>query len=307
MTDYSTLDGTAPLILIVDDTPANIQILAEALNGDYRIRFATSGAAALDLARAPDKPDLILLDVLMPGMDGYQICRLLQEDPATRNIPIIFVTAKTGVSDQSYGFSIGAVDYITKPFELAIVRSRVRTHVNLKRKTELLEQLASVDGLTGIPNRRRFDETLQREWRRAARHQSSLALLMIDVDHFKAFNDHYGHGAGDRCLQKVAGALMASLFRPGDFLARYGGEEFAILLPECAVEGARTVAERSSAKVEALGIPHAADSSGAGHVTVSVGCAALVPHSNKDPSALLDAADRWMYLAKQEGRNRIRG
>jgi diguanylate cyclase (GGDEF)-like protein len=300
------IDEPNPLVLIVDDTNTNIQILAQALLQDYRVKFATSGQVALQLASAPEKPDLILLDVMMPDMDGYEVCRRLQDNPSTRDIPIIFVTAKSDIQDQEYGFNIGAVDYIIKPFELPIVRARVRNHINLKRKTELLEKLALIDGLTSIANRRRFDEVLRVEWNRAMRNQASLSLLMIDVDHFKSFNDNYGHGAGDECLKRVASALKKSLFRAGDFVARYGGEEFAVVLPKCNADNARNVAERIRATVEALNILHRY-SGAADHITVSIGYAALVPTRNGDPQTLIETADRSLFLAKQGGRNRVTG
>jgi diguanylate cyclase (GGDEF)-like protein len=304
--DPIMIEEPNPLILIVDDTNTNIQILAQTLLQDYRVKFATSGQAALQLASGPEKPDLILLDVMMPEMDGYEVCRRLQDKPSTHNIPIIFVTAKSDIQDQEYGFNLGAVDYIIKPFEMPVVRARVRNHINLKRKTELLEKLALLDGLTNIPNRRRFDEVLRLEWKRAARNHASLSLLMIDVDHFKAFNDNYGHGAGDECLRRVAYSLNKALFRAGDVVARYGGEEFAVVLPKCNADNARNVAERIRATVETLNILHRyADA--ADHITVSIGYAALVPNQNGDPHALVEAADRSLFLAKQGGRNRVCG
>lgn len=304
MHDAAKTHEPNPLLLIVDDTPANIQVLAHALMGSYRVKFATNGPDALALASIDEKPDLILLDIMMPGMDGYEVCRRLRDHPGTQHIPVIFVTARNEVHDQEHGFHVGAVDYIGKPFELAIVRARVRTHVALKRRTELLERLAFLDGLTEIPNRRRLDEVLQIEWRRAMRNQSTLALLMLDVDHFKAFNDHYGHGAGDECLRKVAHTLQAMLLRSADFIARYGGEEFAVLLPECDDQGARRVAERLRASVEALGIPHAYAET-APQVTISVGYATQMPAQNGEPTGLTNAADQALYLSKQQGRNRV--
>lgn len=293
-----------PLILIVDDTPTNIQVLAHVLMESYRIKFATNGPDALALANAPEKPDLILLDIMMPGMDGYEVCRRLRDHEETRNIPVIFVTAKNEVYDQEHGFHVGAVDYIGKPFELPIVRARVRTHISLKRRTELLERLAFLDGLTEIPNRRRLDEVLQMEWQRAIRNQVALALLMVDIDHFKAFNDHYGHSAGDECLCRIAHTLRAALLRPGDFIARYGGEEFTVLLPECDDRGAGKVAERLRASVEALGILHEYSQTSP-RVTISVGYAVRVPAQNGEPALLLEAADQALYLSKQQGRNRV--
>jgi len=289
-------------ILIVDDAPANIQVLANALKGDYRIRVANSGARAIEVARAT-QPDLILLDVMMPELDGYEVCRRLKDDPSTSHIPVIFVTARNETQDEMRGLDLGAVDYITKPIELPILNARVRTHVNLKLKTDLLEQLALLDGLTCIPNRRRFDQQIQQEWQRARRERNPLALVMIDVDDFKRYNDHYGHGAGDECLRRVARALSETLNRPADLLARYGGEEFALLLPNTDAEGACRIAERCRAAISALQLPHAASSVGP-VVSISLGVAATQAPM---PSArdLVEEADRALYQAKQAGRNRV--
>ncbi len=293
-----------PLILVVDDVPTNIELLAGVLSPFYQIKFATQGARALELADGPEKPDLILLDVMMPGMDGYEVCRRLKENPATRGIPVIFVTARSEAADQTRGFNCGAVDYIAKPFELPVVSARVRTHLNLKLRTDPLEAQASIDALTGIPNRRRFDETIRQEWRRAARNLMPMSLLMIDVDHFKAYNDRYGHGAGDECLRQVGIALSASQLRPGDLVARYGGEEFAVILPGCHSAGAHTIAERVRQIIESLGMEHD-DSPVAPCVTISLGCATLKPSMDGDPSELFLNADAALYQAKQQGRNRV--
>lgn len=289
-------------VLIVDNTPANIRVLAEALTADYRIRVASQGAKALEIARSTDPPDLILLDVMMPQMDGYEVCQQLKADARTSHIPVIFVTAKSSIEDETYGLSLGAVDYIGKPFHLPIVRARVKTHINLKLQTDLLENLAQLDGLTYIPNRRRFDQLFAQEWTRMSRELTPLALAMIDVDHFKAYNDHYGHGAGDDCLRQVASALQRTLQRPADLAARYGGEEFVLLLPNTDGPGACTIAERARSEIAAADLPHA-HSPTAGHITVSIGVAvAEIPDG--DRQRLLSAADQALYQAKREGRDR---
>ena len=292
-----------PSILIVDDLPANIRVLADTLKSDYRVRVATSGHKALEVAASDPPPDLILLDVMMPELDGYEVCRRLKDDPRTSAIPVIFVTAKDEAEEEAHGLVLGAVDYITKPFHLPIVRARVRTHVNLKRKTDLLDSLASLDGLTHIPNRRRFDEALKLEWARAAREGTPLALAMLDVDYFKPYNDHYGHGRGDECLRRVADALRTRLQRPADLVARYGGEEFVLLLPDTDAAGALSLAESCRAAVSALRIAHAY-SAAADHVTLSVGVAAARP-PDEGASLLLARADEALYRAKSEGRNRV--
>jgi diguanylate cyclase (GGDEF)-like protein len=293
-----------PLILIVDDTPTNIELLAGALSADYTVKFATSGVRALELLEKPEKPDLILLDVMMPGMDGYEVCQRLKDNPATRAIPVIFITAKSEVADQARGFSLGAADYIPKPFQLPLVIARVRNQINLKLRTDLLEAQASIDALTGIANRRRFDEVLRTEWKRAARNVMPMSLLMFDVDHFKAYNDNYGHGAGDDCLRRLGEALLNAELRPGDFVARYGGEEFAVILPSCHSTGARAIAERIRSLVEASQLRHEF-SQCAPVVTVSVGCATQKPALGGDVSGLFLAADQALYRAKQDGRNRV--
>ena len=295
-----------PLVLIVDDHPTNIRVLAETLKSEYRVKTATNGRTALDLANLSEKPDLIMLDVMMPEMDGYEVCQHLKNTEASKDIPVIFVTAKREMGDEERGLNMGAADYITKPFSPPIVQARVRNHIALKQKTDLLESLASLDGLTGIPNRRNFSEAIDSEWRRAGRSGKPLSLIMADVDYFKAYNDHYGHGAGDDCLKYVATALANIPVRPGDLVARYGGEEFVAILPDTDFDGAKSVAEDFRSMVEALALPHA-HSSVAGHVTISAGFAtALLPRS-KRWEALLEEADKMLYQAKRAGRNRVCG
>jgi diguanylate cyclase (GGDEF)-like protein len=292
-----------PVVLIVDDTPTNIQVLAEALRADYRVKVAGSGKMALEIIRQ-GLPDLILLDVMMPDMDGYEVCRSLKNDPLTQNIPVIFVTARTDTEDEAFGLQLGAVDYIAKPFRLPIVLARVRNHVDLKLKTDLLESHALLDGLTSIPNRRRFDQSLETEWKRAQRSGLPLSVIMFDIDHFKAYNDCLGHRAGDDCLTKVAALLADSVERPGDLVARYGGEEFVALLPETDKVGVMRIAERCRAHVAAQQIPHPASAT-ANWVTVSVGVATLLPHAGEIPANLLEQADACLYQAKAAGRNRV--
>jgi diguanylate cyclase (GGDEF)-like protein len=293
-----------PLVLIVDDQISNIKLLSAILGDDYRIRVATNGLDALKLAEAAPQPDLILLDIMMPDMDGYETCRRLKSNSVTQNIPVIFVTALSSEADEERGLNLGAIDYITKPLSAPVVRARVRNHAVLKRKADLLESLAHIDSLTGIANRRRLDHALTLEWRRCLRADESLALLMIDIDAFKAYNDHYGHGRGDLCLTKVAGTLAAGLQRPADLVARYGGEEFAVLLPDTDLVAAALIGERLRQQIEAKRIRHA---QGQRHefVTISVGCAALPPTDALKTQDLIGIADRNLYTAKNTGRNRV--
>lgn len=303
--------GARQLVLIVDDQRLNIRMLGAALADELDIVEATDGEAALARARELPQPDLILLDIAMPGLDGYEVCRQLKEADETRHIPVIFATAMDDVADETRGFELGAVDYISKPFKLPVVQARVRTHLRLKRQSELLERLVTIDGLTEIPNRRRFDERLDAEWRRSIRSRQPLSVVLMDVDHFKLFNDHYGHAAGDRCLCAVAKGLVSALNRAADLVARYGGEEFVAVLPNTDAEGATLAAENLRVVVEALCVPHAHSSAGP-VVTISLGGATVVPpHAGGPPHEelvagdLTHAADLALYAAKESGRNRV--
>ena len=220
-----------PCVLVVDDEPINIQALYQVFAADCQVLMATHGEQALALCRERH-PDLVLLDVLMPGLDGLEVCRLLQAESATQDIPVIFVTARSDPDAETRGLEAGAVDFIAKPFNPTIVRARVRTHLTLKLQSDLLRQMVFIDGLTAVHNRRFFDDRLEAEWGRAMRNRSSLSLLMIDVDHFKAFNDRHGHQGGDQRLRVVADVLRRCIRRSSDIIARYGGEEFACILPE---------------------------------------------------------------------------
>ena len=294
-------NGSAPggRVLIVDDELANIQILAEALGSDYDIRFATGGVRALELA-SEQPVDVILLDVVMPDMDGFEVLRWLKSEPRTRHVPVIFVTSMDESTDEERGFALGAVDYIVKPVSPAIVRARVRTHIELKRQRDLLEEHAALDGLTGIANRRRFEAELDQRWRAAQRAGSSLMLMLADVDHFKQYNDNYGHGPGDECLRRVASALASAFSRGDDFVARFGGEEFVLLLP-----GGEATAQiqRLLLAVPALAIPHAYSSAGK-YVSLSVGALECRPAPGDLPQAAMEAVDGLLYQAKRAGRDR---
>ncbi len=292
-------------ILIVDDEPVNIKALELVLGEEHNLVYATTGEMALDMARSEPQPDLILMDIIMPGLDGFEVCAELKKDEKTRNIPVVFLTAKWETSEEAKGLELGAVDYIRKPFSPPIIRARIRNHLELKRNRDLLENLSTLDGLTNIPNRRRFDEIYIQEWNRALRTKSPLSLLFIDIDHFKNYNDLYGHMAGDDCLKAVARVLQSSLGRPADFLARFGGEEFIILLPDTSESGSLYLADGIRTALKALRIEHKA-SPVADHLTISIGAVTCNDVSLCDRSNLLEQADRMLYLAKHEGRDCVR-
>ena len=298
-----TAEIRKPTVLIVDDDFINKEILAHGLQNDYRILQASSGIEALELAES-EVPDTVLLDIVMPDMDGYEVCRKLKTSRRTQKVPVIFSTSKCSDEDEVLGLTMGASDYITKPFNMALVRARVRNQVLLKQKTDLLEQLASVDGLTEIPNRRSFDEMFEQEWRRAMRSEYPVALAMIDIDCFKQFNDNYGHTAGDDCLAAVARVLSGVANRAGDFVARYGGEEFVFILPNCEIGPAENMAEKAREAVEGLQIKHGHSSAG-DVVTVSIGVSSMMPKQDQSRKELIDSADERLYLAKQSGRNMV--
>jgi diguanylate cyclase (GGDEF)-like protein len=296
--------GAQPALLIVDDQPVILQALYAIFADDYEVFVASSGKQAQAFCEV-QLPDLILLDVSMPGMDGYETCQRLQANPLTTDIPVIFVTASTQHDDETRGLEAGAVDFISKPVNPSVVRARVRTHIKLKLQSDTLRRLSLTDGLTGVANRRQFDEALVNEWRRCSRSRLPLSLIFIDVDYFKRYNDGYGHQLGDDCLKAVAKVLKLGLKRPADLLARYGGEEFVCLLPETPLLGAQQTANALEAAVRALALPHAF-SDAAAVLTISLGVTAAEPAEGESPAALLDAADKLLYQAKEAGRAQVK-
>ncbi|MCB4770127.1 diguanylate cyclase [Ancylobacter sp. Lp-2] len=292
-------------VLIVDDEVSNIEILSAALEDDYEIYFATSGAEAIDVART-NLPDLILLDVLMPGLDGYEVCSLLKADPIIGDVPIIFTTALGDRDAEVRGLMLGAIDYITKPISPVAVRARVRNHLDMKRMRDQLAEMAVTDALTGLGNRRRLERALDQDTLRLATSGALLSLVFVDIDFFKRYNDSYGHTAGDRCLSMVAAALKRTMNRAADVAVRYGGEEFACVLPECSHEEAMEVAHQIHRRVQLLDIPHKTSDT-ASFVTVSVGVATAACALGASPEAWVRAADEQLYLAKSAGRNQVLG
>jgi diguanylate cyclase (GGDEF)-like protein len=266
------------------------------------VRFATSGQQALALCRQ-NPPDLMLLDAQLGEMDGLQVLQQLQASAQLAEVAVIFVTSHGEEALEVAALDQGAVDYVTKPVRAATLRARVRTHLKLHRLTRELRAMASQDGLTGVGNRRAFDQALEHEWRLARRQGSTVSLLMVDVDYFKRFNDRYGHIAGDECLRAVAAAMRQLCRRPGDLVARYGGEEFAMLLPNTEATGAQRMAAQVLQKVAQLDIANP-DSDVAPHVTVSIGWVSEKVGADTLPGALLHKADAALYQAKSQGRAR---
>ncbi|MEP7381760.1 MAG: diguanylate cyclase [Gemmatimonadota bacterium] len=311
----------SPQLLLVDDDPVMIRVLARMLADVGGLRFATSGGDALRLARE-SVPDLILLDAELPDLSGFEVCAELKRDAAFRDVPIIFVTSHASQPFELDGFAAGAADFIAKPVSEPLLRARVSTQLRVRQLTAELRRLSITDALTRVANRRMFDQLIAAECQRASR-GAPLALLMVDVDFFKGYNDCYGHPAGDACLQGVAQALTAACHRAGDVVARVGGEEFALVLPSTSLAGAVAVAGRVGTLVRELAIPHER-SACASVVTVSVGVAGhsegsmlLVdgvlgaaalgsrePSSAREQESLQRGADQSLYEAKRAGRDR---
>ncbi len=291
-----------PTVFVVDDGLDNILILTALLQSEYVVHSATRGKDALERIHRV-RPDVVLLDIMMPDMDGYAVLKALQEDPCTSCIPVIFITSKSEEQDEEKGLKMGAVDYITKPIKGPIVKVRVRNHVELKCQRDLLRDLSLRDGLTGLPNRRSLDERLELEWQTGLRHQKPLSVLMMDIDFFKRYNDHYGHQQGDDCLRRVAASLEGTLRRQTDFVARYGGEEFLYILPDTDAAGVMLYADRVLDAVRDMQAPHI-DSDVSDSVSLSVGVATMIPSRKAKACDLVGKADVALYQAKRAGRNR---
>ena len=290
-------------VLIVDDDALNRQVLADLLKPDYTVLLAKNGVQTLERA-VRHLPDLILLDVMMPDMDGYDVLRRLRADPPTAHIAVIFISGLDRPEDEATGLKMGAADYIAKPFNATVVMARVALHLEVVRQRRILERLAHADVLTGLANRRRFDEVYEVEWQRARRSGKPLSVAWLDIDCFKQYNDHYGHPAGDRALRAIARTASACMRRPGDLAARYGGEELVLLMPNTDAAAACELVSSTCDAIAALDIAHAG-SIVAPMLTVSAGGATRASDSLETAAAMFEAADVQLYRAKNAGRNRV--
>ena len=309
-------------ILVVDDNPRSVRQLSVLLAHLAELTVIQQGDCAVRYA-SEHPVDLVLLSVVVPELGGYAACQALKANPETTDIPIVFITAQADALSEAHALTLGAADFIHEPINPPVLQARVKTQLALKQKTDALRQLSNLDALTGIANRRAFDETLIREWRRALRTKEPLSLLMLDVDHFKHYNDVYGHPVGDTCLRQVAQTLVQSAQRASDLVARYGGEEFAVILPVMGMAGAASFANHLCEQLRSLAIPHQ-NSPLIPMVTLSIGAATLIPACaeqsalrepcpdcpgnqacNGGPCTLVELADRALYQAKHAGRNRV--
>jgi diguanylate cyclase (GGDEF)-like protein len=289
-------------ILIVDDDVINLKALIHILSPSYTVYTAKDGQDAIDKACAY-LPDLILLDIILPQMDGFAIMTKLKKMEETKNIPVIFISGLSSTEDEERGLLYEAADYITKPFSESIVKLRVRNQMQTLNNLRNIEQLSMMDTLTNIPNRRSFNHRINLEWGRAIRDKTPMSVLLMDIDKFKVYNDTYGHQQGDVVLQTVAGIFKHALKRTSDFAARWGGEEFVILLPDTNAEGALIIAESIRKTMEDCEIPLSCG--GITKVTISIGVNTKTPTGDDMVEEYFAEADMALYTAKDEGRNRV--
>lgn len=289
-------------ILIIDDSPVQANFLRSILDSDYEITVVNTAEAGLEQAKSGEY-SLILLDVIMPGMDGFALLKLLQEEVIAFQTPVILITSLNDIQNEEHGLTLGAVDYITKPFHPAIVRARVNTHIKLYQYRAQIEREAAVDQLTGVANRRRYDRISVKRWQDALRLGIPLSICMFDIDKFKVYNDTFGHPAGDKVIKAVAETSSALLRRSTDFFARYGGEEFVALILGEGAESSFAHMKRVRQAVEDLHIPHNPEISP--WVTVSIGGITVLPKVGASYDSYLKMADAMLYDAKRFGRNRV--
>lgn len=292
-------------ILIVDDMSTNLMMLSDILKDDYNIKISKTGEKAIELCKNLDI-DLVLLDIEMPLMNGYEVCKNLKNCEKTKNIPIIFVSAKNSEEDEEYGLNLGAIDYISKPFSKVIIKARVKNQIKLKQKTELLEKLSNYDGLTNIKNRRYFDDRLTQVYKDSKIKNTNLALMMIDIDFFKPYNDNYGHGKGDEALKIVAktleNSILNTLDRPNDLVARYGGEEFVVLLSNIDLKELEEISNRVVKAIRDENIEHKF-SKVASYLTISLGAVLYKSSNDLSIASIMKSADEALYEVKQKSRD----
>ncbi|MDX4050107.1 diguanylate cyclase [Aliarcobacter skirrowii] len=292
-------------ILIVDDMSTNLMMLSDILKDDYNVKISKTGEKAIELCKNLDI-DLVLLDIEMPLMNGYEVCKNLKNYEKTKNIPIIFVSAKNSEEDEEYGLNLGAIDYISKPFSKVIIKARVKNQIKLKQKTELLEKLSNYDGLTNIKNRRYFDERLNQVYKDSKIKNTNLALMMIDIDFFKPYNDNYGHGKGDEALKIVAktleNSILNTLDRPNDLVARYGGEEFVVLLSNIDLKELEEISNRVVKAIRDENIEHKF-SKVASYLTISLGAVLYKSSNDLSIASIMKSADEALYEVKQKSRD----
>jgi diguanylate cyclase (GGDEF)-like protein len=289
-------------LLIVDDDKSSLMMLSDILKNDYTVRVAPDGASAIRIAEQ-FLPDLILLDIIMPDMDGFQVFKTLRNSEKTAQIPIIFITCLSDNDDEKKGLALGAVDYISKPFDDTIIKLRIQHQIQIVNQMRTIEQLSIMDQLTDIPNRRNFNNRLKSEWGRAIRENLPLCLLMIDIDHFKEYNDTYGHQQGDKVLYLIAQTINQTIKRSSDFAARWGGEEFAVLLPNLGYTGGLAMGETLRENVEQTEL--LLDNGDKTILTISVGVNAYTPTSSCSIDDFILGADKALYAAKNSGRNKV--
>jgi len=288
---------------MIDDSMLSLRILADILKDEYDIIASNEGVNVVDMAKE-HSPNIILLDVIRPLMDGFEVLEKLKRTPETKSIPVILITALNDPKNEEKGLTLGAADYIYKPFAPRVVRARVKNHIDLFSMRKAIESLALIDGLTKINNRRSFDLRAEIEWARALREQTLLSVAILDIDNFKNYNDHYGHLEGDEVIKSVADKISISLSRKTDFVARYGGEEFIVILPSTPAEDGESLMQKACSGIEDLAIIHEY-STIASVITVSIGGASTIPLMNESFEDLLSKADKMLYQAKIEGKNRV--
>jgi len=297
------MDRNKLKILIIEDSKLNREILNKILHREYIIVFAHDGEEALGKVES-ENPDLILLDIVLPGIDGFNVLLKLKSNEISSSIPVIIITGRSNTDDEVKGLKLGAVDYITKPFHEVVVKARVETQERILNQMRMIEKLSFIDTLTNIPNRRQFDLNLTKEWNRARREKHPVCALMIDIDHFKMYNDTHGHQQGDVALKTVADIITSSLKRSTDIAARWGGEEFSVLLPNTTIEGAKHIAEDIRKSIETASVP-CHETASEHKITVSIGTAQIQPGSDNSSTELIMLADTALYKAKETGRNRV--